>query len=178
MKAISFKQPTAQALIQADIRYDIRSWRTGHRGLVYIHAARSPLQELRSLCNQKNVKQQMANWGFNKVEDFPMGAILGTARLEDCIALEDFDFLESNNLGVVPNLKDIPIRGWVWIFSEPVKLQCPRLYRGRLGLFEVSLEPKLDLSQAFPKDTPQPNEGRAFFDGDFKIVTHTHRKLG
>ena len=40
MKALTVMQPWAQLLILGATRYDIRCWKTKHRGPLLIHAAR------------------------------------------------------------------------------------------------------------------------------------------
>ena len=131
MKAISFKQPLAQALITRTLSYAVRSWRTGHRGEILIHAARCPLQELRNLCSNDWARNHLKEWNIPKVEDLPMSAFLGKADLEDCIPLQEFDFAQED----YPF--DIPDRGWVWIFSNPWKMLHPKMHQGKLGVFET-----------------------------------------
>ena len=132
MKAISFKQPLAQALITGTLSYAVRSWRTGHRGEILIHAARCPLQELRNLCSNDWARNHLKEWNIATVEDLPMSAFLGKADLEDCIPLQEFDFAQED----YPF--DIPDRGWVWIFSNPWKMLHPKMHPGKLGVFETS----------------------------------------
>jgi hypothetical protein len=132
MKAISFKQPLAQALITGTLSYAVRSWRTGHRGEILIHAARCPLQELRNLCSNDWARNHLKEWNIATVEDLPMSAFLGKADLEDCIPLQEFDFAQED----YPF--DIPDRGWVWVFSNPWKMLHPKMHPGKLGVFETS----------------------------------------
>ena len=131
MKAISFKQPLAQALITGTLSFAVRSWRTGHRGEILIHAARCPLQELRNLCSNDWARDHLKEWNIATVEDLPMSAFLGKADLEDCISLEEFDFAKED----YPF--DIPERGWVWVFSNPWKMLYPKMHPGKLGVFET-----------------------------------------
>jgi len=131
MKAISFKQPLAQALITGTLSYAVRSWRTGHRGEILIHAARCPLQELRNLCSNNWARDHLKEWNIATVEDLPMSAFLGKADLEDCIPLQEFDFAKED----YPF--DIPDRGWVWVFSNPWKMLYPKMHPGKLGVFET-----------------------------------------
>ena len=39
MKAISIMQPWALLLVSGVKQYETRTWRTSHRGLLYIHAS-------------------------------------------------------------------------------------------------------------------------------------------
>ena len=131
MKAISFKQPLAQALITGTLSFAVRSWRTGHRGEILIHAARCPLQELRNLCSNDWARNHLKEWNIATVEDLPMSAFLGKTNLLDCIPLQEFDFAKED----YPF--DIPDRGWVWIFSNPWKMLHPKMHPGKLGVFET-----------------------------------------
>lgn len=134
MKAISFKQPLAQALIMGTLSFAVRSWRTGHRGEMLIHASRCPLQELRNLCSNDWARNHLKQWNFSKVEDLPMGAMVGKVDLQDCIPLNEFSFAKED----YPF--DLPDRGWAWVFTNPWKMLHPKMHPGKLGVFETILQ--------------------------------------
>lgn len=131
MKAISMHQPMAQAIASGRCRFDIRSWRSGHRGELFIHAAHTKLAGLRHFWNREPWSDWFASWGFEKPQDVPIAALIGKATLVDCVALEEFTF------GPGEKPEDLPERGWVWLFENATLLPHPRMHPGRLGVFEV-----------------------------------------
>ena len=134
MKAISFRQPLAQALVNGSVKHAIRSWRTGIRGRMLIHAARIPLGELRNLCACDPVRKLLREWNISDVGDLPMGAFVGSAVLRDCIPLDEFSAGEE----VYPFGQ--PERGWVWLFENAGRMAHPRMHPGKLGVFDTPFE--------------------------------------
>ena len=68
MRALSFKQPWAELILQGRKNIDIRKWNTKFRGKFLIHASKIP------------DKKSMKKFGF---ENLPYGAIIGKAELTD-----------------------------------------------------------------------------------------------
>jgi hypothetical protein len=50
MKAITIMQPWALLLVSGVKKYETRTWRTSHRGLLYVHASLSFTEDLRRSC--------------------------------------------------------------------------------------------------------------------------------
>ncbi|MFN6053542.1 MAG: hypothetical protein ACK47R_22160 [Planctomycetia bacterium] len=131
MKAISLHQPWAHAIATGTQRFDIRSWRTGHRGELMVHAAQTRLSDLRNLWLRKPWRDWLAGWGFEKPLDVPISALIGMVHLKNCVPLEEFGFAPGEKPASLPE------RGWVWEFEQARLFPNPRLYPGRLGVFEV-----------------------------------------
>ncbi|MSR31552.1 MAG: hypothetical protein EXR99_08615 [Gemmataceae bacterium] len=130
MKALSLRQPWAQLLALGIRTFDIRSWRTGQRGRIFLHAGFSTLAQLRPVCANPWVVQNLKDNGLT-VETLPRQALVGEVGLADCVPLEEFTFPQE--CGPL----DLPDRGWVWLFENPAPLPWPIPYPGRLGLFDT-----------------------------------------
>lgn len=88
MKALSLHQPWASLVILGEKRVETRSWATGHRGLLAIHAvARIPPHGLEFM-RASRAFRQVARRRRLDPEDLPMGTVLGIVRLLDCVPVE------------------------------------------------------------------------------------------
>lgn len=95
IKAITLWQPWATLIALGLKKYETRSWLTYYRGPLVIHAAnrkmtpaeRSLLERIKSIPTVSDLPNP---------EDFPLGAIVATAKLVDCIPAGEFipDLLE------------------------------------------------------------------------------------
>jgi activating signal cointegrator 1 len=133
MRALSLSQPWASLLVLGHKRLETRSWQTAHRGLLAIHAARTFSLTARLLCRHEPIGSLLRRAGIDSAEQLPRGVVLGTARLVECVRVEE--------LGDVPEterpLGDFSPGRWVWRFVEAAPLTVPVLARGRLGVFEL-----------------------------------------
>ena len=93
MKVITIWQPYATLLITDIKKYETRSWKTKHRGLIGIHAAKKPIKAVAKLLPE-DVKRTINN-ACRKYQhehgkhDFSTGAIIGTAELMDCHIIDE-----------------------------------------------------------------------------------------
>jgi hypothetical protein len=123
MKALTICQPFARLIVVGEKRVENRTWPTGYRGWLAIHAGKS-LKWLR---------------GEKPTPDMAFGAVVGLAKLVDC--LDFHDIVNSRHDEKYPWLKRHEhMEGpWCWILSDVVRLNEPVPYRGQLGLFDISL---------------------------------------
>jgi len=132
MKALTICQPYADLICLPDDddrakRVENRTWSTSYRGLLLIHAGKS--------------RQWLSgdNYGI-PIEDMVFGAILGIARLADCVHVDRLSDPATN-------------RRWPWLEFHPhaegpqclVLTECRRFetpipYKGAQGFFEVPRE--------------------------------------
>jgi hypothetical protein len=84
MKAITIRQPWAWAILNAGKDIENRSWNTGFRGLVAIHAAKGMTKyEYEDGCEFiKSIKQRIK---IPMYEDLERGAIIGVVEITDCV---------------------------------------------------------------------------------------------
>lgn len=86
MNAISLWQPWAQLMALGLKQFETRSWATGHRGQMAIHAAKRKInwREVHPF-----IQDVLAEHGFAKDSDFPYGAIVGMGNLTGCYRVPD-----------------------------------------------------------------------------------------
>ncbi len=123
-KALSFRQPWAELILQGRKTMDLRTYRTEHRGPLAIHA--SKLVE-REACQRHGLDP----------DELERGGIVGMVELMDVVPLTEADYKAhlAEHLGG-RSFKE-PMYGWV--LSDPQRL--PRMVptRGHMSLFNVDL---------------------------------------
>src|SRR5689334_18391016 len=85
MKCLSVIQPWASLIVAGAKRFETRSWCTSHRGPLAIHAARTFPEPARDLCLEEPFRSILVDMSVKSWFDLPVGAVLGTVRLVDCV---------------------------------------------------------------------------------------------
>lgn len=98
MKAISLWQPWATLVAIGAKRIETRSWSTGYRGPIAIHAAQKITPEFGRICHSKPFSSVLFAAGYDEMECFEFGKIIALANLADvsttehiCNAGEEFE---------------------------------------------------------------------------------------
>ena len=125
MKALSIRQPWAWLIVRGIKDVENRTWRTGYRGPLLIHAATHPMTEdaeawLAEYCHGLGIEGP----------HFPLvaGGIVGRAVVADCVRLEDL--VHPSEWAEGP---------WCWLLDDAEPL--PFLpWTGQRGLFEVDYQ--------------------------------------
>ncbi len=128
MKALTVYQPYASAIVAGLKLYETRSRRTSIRGRVAVHAGKASLNRAtRTLFAKAFWKLLGAVSG--KI-DLPMGAVVGTVEIVDCLPVE----------AVIPTLTerervlgDYSPGRWAWVLKNPVMFHTPIPARGKQG---------------------------------------------
>src|SRR5262245_38334629 len=139
MFALSVCQPWASLLVLGHKRFETRGWHTGHRGPLAIHASKLLPPAARQLCLCDPVRRLLAESGFRCWTRLPRGVVLGTVELLRCLRVEEL--LPGLLAGDEPPLGDFRPGQWAWEVASPRPLAEPLPARGRLGLFQVPLDP-------------------------------------
>lgn len=130
MKTITLTQPWASLVATGAKQIETRSWNTGYRGPLAIHAA-------------KGIPRSAYEWAFDmagiltkrgidwKLEALPRGMVLATCRLVDVVP----------TTSVQPSLVedlfgDFSPGRFAWLLADVQPLAVPILARGSLGLWE------------------------------------------
>lgn len=91
MKAITVIQPWASLLAEGAKLYETRSWKTNYRGEILIHAGKKdPLFGIVAMGDEAWIDACIALGIYgtvNRFEYLPTGAIIGKARLVNCIEI-------------------------------------------------------------------------------------------
>lgn len=145
MKALSLTQPWATLVAIGAKEYETRSWWTGYRGLVAIHASKEFGSAERALCVdepffgilQKAGLVEMLVPGLLAVERLPLGAIIAVAQLEDV--------LQTDLRGRRVSELELAFGDWgygryAWRLRNVQRLLEPIPCKGALGLWTVPAE--------------------------------------
>lgn len=134
MKALSLLQPWAQLVMLGAKRHVARTWKTHYRGILFIHA--SPSREGRAHCAAEPCRSVLAAHGFESFYELPLGVLLGTVTLDDCLPTEQLLYDDPSH--VLASFGDFRPGISTWLFSNPRLLQQPIRSHGACGLFDVS----------------------------------------
>lgn len=110
LRALSIQQPWASLIAAGEKRVENRSWQTGYRGLVAIHAGAS-----------------RAQLDADQAVRLPLGAVIAVARLTAVHHLSELP----------PEWRDDPYANgpFCWVLSDIHRLETPVPCRGHLGLW-------------------------------------------
>lgn len=153
MKALSFRQPWAELVLQGRKTMDLRTYTTHYRGPLAIHASQT--------VEADNARQQ----GLDPA-GLDSGAIVGTVELVDVIPLDEAAYEQHRD-------EHLAGRGYRegmvgWLLARPERLPQPIPARGRTTLFNVDLEAPAGPTgrrSAGPPPAPRPAQ-RADEAGD------------
>lgn len=124
LKCLTVKQPWA-SLIMGDAKdIENRDWPTTIRGVIGIHSSKLLEQvEMKAACDlMRGFIPMFSELTFRKRSVFPLGSILGTVELVDCVT-------SSNSPWFVGE--------YGLVLRNPVVFQKPIPCRGQLGLWMV-----------------------------------------
>lgn len=154
MKALSFRQPWAELVLQGRKTLDVRTYTTTHRGLLAIHAS-------------TNIDREACKvFGFDPA-NLMVGAVIGTVELVDVqpLTLEQHESRQADHLTGHRYRETF----FGWELAEPQRLARAVKARGRTRLFEVALETPVDkepradtiISPALPMTGQEPPRAQA-----------------
>lgn len=174
MKALSVYQPTASAIALGAKRFETRPWKTSHRGLIAIHAAKHwNIQKSIATVSSWTWCAILRPWGIRmggKVElesVLAFGAIIAVANLVDCRPTDSFTVAELDTLrrpgdddresGVHEwserMLGDFSPGRFVFVLDDVRPLETPILYRGRQRIFNLEPAFAREVEYQFPLPT-------------------------
>lgn len=156
MKAITLTQPWATLVAIGAKKIETRSWKTGYRGPLAIHAAKSGSGATRTELNEMIRRPHFAevlrrpDGTLPLWEQLPLGQIVAVCRLVDC---REMDTKQNNPFwNDTDGLFDIGPDGtlsdqerafgryddyrFAWMLSDVVTI-APVAYRGGLGLWDL-----------------------------------------
>jgi activating signal cointegrator 1 len=137
IKALSLWQPWATFIALGIKGYETRSWSTGHRGPLAIHASAAKMNAEVVEWVKDLADRTLYEYGISiptKPEDYPLGMVLCTTRLVACHRV---------TRGLISEIGEIEfeVGDWtpgryVWELSDIERLEPPVPARGALGLWE------------------------------------------
>src|ERR1700722_9800589 len=137
MKALSIIQPWASLIAIGANKFETRGYVTNYRGPIAIHAsARMNADAKYSLSTDLFATTLKPYYGLQS--PLPLGCIVATARLADCLKCEwwkDSSFV--HNLSVnEQRFGNFDTGRYAWLLSDVTMLSSPIPARGALGLWE------------------------------------------
>jgi hypothetical protein len=134
MKCLSLKQPFATLVMIGAKRIETRSWPTGHRGPLAIHASGRLDPDARALCEREPFRTRLKAAGYRSADRLPLGALLGTADVTDCRPAEELGIDPASEEAAFGDFR--PGR-WGWLLDDVSRLLSPLPCRGQLRLFDI-----------------------------------------
>ncbi len=141
MKCVSLWQPWASAIALGLKKIETRSWSTGYRGPIAIHAAKRACR-----LNELDIEMALAlkGAGIDRMDSLPLGAIVATARLVDCCRFTNLGMVSGgvNKNYAMPGIVerafgDFSPGRFGWMLADVQKLHTPIPLRGLQGLFDL-----------------------------------------
>jgi activating signal cointegrator 1 len=156
VKALSLTQPWATLVAIGAKRIETRSWPTGYRGVLAIHAAKGFPAWAREACDEEPFYGELVKTGclwpvgdetltYKAAERFaalPLGAIVAVAHLDAVCRTEAIHWPGVTALhGIDPERElafgDYAPGRFAWRLSAVIRLANPIPCRGALGLWDV-----------------------------------------
>lgn len=122
MIALSVRQPWAWLIIHGGKDIENRTWYTGRRGRVAIHASKSMRPAEYEAAVDTIIALQAPCCSLPHIEDLQLGGIVGSVEIVDCVR-------ESGSPWHAPGQ-------WGFVLRDP-QPQPYQPWKGQLGFFEV-----------------------------------------
>lgn len=132
MKALSLTQPYATLVAIGAKCWETRSWKTDFRGQLAIHAAKTFPREARALCQTEPFKRVLMVAGYRAITELPLGAILATCTLTDCVPTER---IVASLSAQERAFGDFTAGRWAWQLEDVQLLPEPIEAKGALSLW-------------------------------------------
>ncbi len=129
MKAITIKQPFASLIAAGLKEYEFRTWKTGYRGDILIHAGKGV---------DKKAMKKFESYGL----EYPRGVIIAKVKLIDCITVDEKfrEVLKEKNEQVYSSIiKHTEWKGYAFKMENVTKID-PIPVKGKLSIWEYNLE--------------------------------------
>lgn len=138
MKALSFRQPWAELILQGRKTIDLRTYNTHYRGRLAIHASQTAEAEK---CWENELNP----------DNLDAGGIVGTVELVDVIPLDEAAYQEHIAAHLAGRRWREGLYGWILAHPERLPEFIPA--RGRTNLFNIDLD--LAGSESLESSEPQ-----------------------
>jgi hypothetical protein len=160
MKALTLTQPWATLIAIGAKCIETRSWSTGHRGPLAIHAAKTLSRDVyprgdedfAHLCNTEPFATALINAGYHQPGGsfqpevpspfmLPRGVIVAVAHLERVTQMTERGIASLAHLHPTEHAFGYYEPGrWAWVLREPRPLTVPIQARGAQGLWDWTVE--------------------------------------
>ena len=135
-KALSLLQPWASLVVKGVKQVETRSWQTGHRGPLLIHASLGKKGKV--LAYQLPFSKYIADF-----DSLPFGAIIGQVQLEDVLPVEHLFYSAEKLAALTLEEKafgDYTKGRYAWMLSAPLIFEEIIPVKGGLGIWNYTKE--------------------------------------
>lgn len=139
MKAITVWQPWASLIAFGAKHFETRSWATGHRGLLAIHAGAALRLEHRALCAEEPFRSALRRGGILDANRLPLGKVVAIVSLIDCVRVGPGFTLFSE---AERAFGDFTPGRYAWRLASPLPLVRPIPVPGHQGLWDWDPPPE------------------------------------
>ena len=136
MKVLSLLQPWATLVVIGAKKIETRSWRTGYRGSLLIHASMGKGGGLLAA-------EEPFSFYIKKFDALPFGCIIGMVTLVDVVPVEHLNMAEGviNKLTLEERAFGNYDKGrYAWLLDDAVKFNKPIPARGHLNLWNYDID--------------------------------------
>jgi activating signal cointegrator 1 len=151
MKALTLTQPWATLVAIGAKKIETRSWSTGYRGILAIHAAKGFPKEAQEEGYREPFATVLTEAGIIKPSDLPLGQIVAVCRLVDCIPMSSMGAVDGSgrsfkrirqHVAAIYGENEVTFGNYApdrfaWVLEDMIKLPDPIPMKGSLGLWEV-----------------------------------------
>lgn len=133
LKALSMTQPHAQLVVEGYKLFETRSWGTGYRGRIAIHASKGFPRSSQALLEDGDPIADTLNRAPGELQ---RGAIIGLVTIKDCLPVS-VAFPRYSPDPIEQVFGDWSPGRYIWQLEDPLRLQRPIPVKGMLGLWAV-----------------------------------------
>jgi hypothetical protein len=123
---LTVQEPWASLIVDGHKDVENRTWGTGYRGRLWIHAGQKVDRGAWAWIGATFGAAQVADWHPGGDTEQALGAIIGYVDLVDCRQFSKSPWWTGS---------------WAWELRNPVRLETPEPKRGRLGLWFAGEQP-------------------------------------
>lgn len=136
MKALTLTQPWATLVTIGAKQFETRSWGTSYRGPLGIHAAKGFPNDCRELCLEEPFRSTLVAAGINTLRDLPLGQMLATCNLVDCLRTEMVVEELQRTESLEYHFGNYGPHRYAFKLNNVQRLEAPIPVKGALGLWE------------------------------------------
>lgn len=149
LRVLSLWQPWATLMAIGQKKFETRSWETGYRGLVCIHASKKWGRELEEITKQEPFRTVLHRVR-NDANPIPLGCVLAVARLQAIIHTNEFQ-KQMSSAPYEREFGDYGPRRFAWQFVELRRLIAPVPLKASQGLFHAPEQLRAQIANQLPE---------------------------
>lgn len=140
VKALTLTQPWATLVASGYKHIETRSWFTDYRGPLAIHASKRFHEWARELCDRDPYAAILAELGYERAFDLPVGCVVAVGRLVGCEPTAPSGALIPPNGTWEHEFGDYRPGRYMWMLDQIKPIEPPIAARGSLGLWDFEHE--------------------------------------